>query len=135
MATHLGSKGFTCVVKPWGEELIWTNTDKYIGKLLIIKLGEELSLQYHEKKTETLLVLDGKLEVTYGQPGMLGTYTLTKGDTIHLEPGTVHKFKAIGTDENQVDVLLIEVSSYFPNDIKRLEDKYGRTESDEVRKE
>ena len=128
MAIHLGNKGFTCVMKPWGEEVIWTNTDKYIGKLLIINEGEELSLQYHEQKTETMLILDGKVEVEFSPKDNPSTakHILGKGDTIHIEPGTIHRLRAVETDEGFNDVLIVEISTNFPKDIIRLEDKYGR---------
>jgi molybdopterin converting factor small subunit len=57
------------VDKPWGHELIWAKTDRYVGKILHIKAGESLSLQYHRVKDETIMVLTGKLQLQYFADG------------------------------------------------------------------
>ena len=108
------------VDKPWGHEEIWAETSRYAGKFLIIKAGEMLSRQYHEKKEETVCVLDGVLVLEVGRdpPQRL---LLHPGESFHVKPGTVHRFCA-----GDVDVRLVEVSTPELDDVVRLEDKYAR---------
>jgi mannose-6-phosphate isomerase len=107
------------IPKPWGSEEIFAHTDKYVGKILYINANSKLSLQYHNKKTETIRVLSGTLHlVTSSQD----TY-LSEGDTVHITPGMVHRFCA-----DEQPVVLIEVSTPELNDVVRLEDNYGRVE-------
>lgn len=111
------------VKKPWGHEEIWAETDKYLGKILYINKGHRLSLQYHEKKIETIRVLQGKLLLVLQErnDGHIFNKTLVEGDVYHVGPRTVHRFCA--TDE---DVSIIEVSTPEIDDVVRLEDDYAR---------
>ena len=112
------------VIKPWGKEVIWAETPDYVGKLLYINQGHKLSLQYHEKKEETILVISGTLEVTVSSHRRLGinTFKLSEGDTFHVTPHTIHRFAATcGTN-----VVMAEVSTNYLDDVVRLEDDYDR---------
>lgn len=106
--------------KPWGYEIVWAKTDKYVGKLLKINPGCKLSLQYHEKKTETIYVSDGLLELHLADNKII---YLQKGETFHVEPKTIHRF-ACPKDSRGVE--LIEVSTPELDDVIRLQDDYGR---------
>ncbi len=109
------------VEKPWGYEEIWAETDHYVGKILVIRAGQRLSLQHHEVKTETIRVARGELHLEIDdQSGNLGTHLLQPGQTVHIEPGTRHRMKAIS------DVELLEVSTTELDDVIRHEDDYGR---------
>jgi len=112
------------VIKPWGKEVIWAETKDYVGKLLYINAGHKLSLQYHEEKEETILVVSGELELTVSGHDRLGisTMILSEGDTFHVTPTTIHRFAAtLGTN-----VVLAEVSTNYLDDVVRLEDDYDR---------
>ena len=114
----------TIVNKPWGHEEIWAQTNDYVGKVLHINEGQRLSLQYHEKKEETVRVLSGVLEVIYSRQknGQLKSIILKEGDFFHVYPMTIHRFCATqGTD-----VDLLEVSTNYLEDVVRLEDDYSR---------
>jgi len=102
--------------KPWGYELIFAHTDNYVGKVLVIHKGEELSLQYHEKKEETIYVAKGKLEVIFEDK----TFVLDVGQTLHIAPQKKHRMKAL--EETEV----FEVSTPELDDVVRLKDHYGR---------
>jgi quercetin dioxygenase-like cupin family protein len=106
------------IEKPWGYELLWAKTDKYVGKLLFIKAGHRLSKQYHEVKEETIFVLKGVLYYS-DETGEIKRFL--SGDTIHIQPGQVHRFGA-----NEANVELIEVSTPELDDVVRLEDDYCR---------
>jgi mannose-6-phosphate isomerase len=113
------------VEKPWGWELIWAEADAYVGKLLFIRAGEALSLQYHEVKDESWLVREGRARLELGQTaerngGELEAFDIKPGDALHFPPGTLHRVTAID------DTLLIEVSTAHLEDVVRLEDRYGR---------
>ena len=109
------------VDKPWGHEEIFAETPSYVGKILFIRSGEALSLQYHEVKEETLRVLDGSLDLALG-PDLesLSTHHLTVGAVFHVAPGTLHRMIATS------DCTLLEVSTNHLDDVVRLEDRYGR---------
>lgn len=110
--------------KPWGHEELWASTDGYVGKLVHIDAGEAVSLQYHERKHETIRVLRGEVEATVGESqDDLETGRLTSGDTLELPPETIHRFTAIS------DAELLEISTPELDDVVRLDDRYGRTES------
>ena len=110
------------VDKPWGYELIWALTDKYCGKLLHVRAGEQLSLQFHKVKDEAWLVYEGKAEVELAPPG--GALPMSEvvgpGAAFHFEPGTVHRVRALE------DTTILEVSTPEIDDIVRLDDRYGR---------
>ena len=109
------------VDKPWGHEEIWAETTRYAGKFLIIRAGQMLSRQYHERKEETIHVLSGQLVLEIGQGEDLEVRQLEAGETFHVPPGTIHRFGAAA-----VDVRLCEVSTPELDDVIRLEDRYGR---------
>lgn len=106
------------VSKPWGYEIIWAETEGYVGKLLRINAGHRLSLQYHKVKEETVYVLSGTLYVYDGDGGIM---KLTPGQSFHVEPGQVHRF---GANESSVEIM--EVSTPHLEDVIRLEDDYKR---------
>ena len=109
------------VDKPWGSEEIFAETDSYVGKILSIRAGEALSLQYHERKEETLRVLDGELELVVGpSPDQLAQHVIGTGTVFHIAPGTLHRMVAV------TDCRLLEVSTNHLDDVVRLEDRYGR---------
>ena len=106
------------VDKPWGHEVIWAETQNYVGKILHIDKGHRLSLQYHEFKEETVYVLEGTLVVWAGENE---TVAVGQGKTWHNPPGRTHRFGALDTD-----VVLLEVSTPHLDDVIRLEDDYER---------
>ena len=108
------------VDKPWGHEIIWAHTEKYVGKILTIKAGEKLSRQYHNTKDETIYILYGTLSLEIGQDPV-EEITLKSTDTYRIQPGLVHRFCA-----KWDDVDLIEVSTPEIDDVVRLEDEYQR---------
>jgi mannose-6-phosphate isomerase-like protein (cupin superfamily) len=111
----------TKVDKPWGHELIWAKTDRYVGKILHIKAGEALSLQYHRVKDETIMVLTGRLRFEHFAEGEApATTELGPRQPFHVTPGLRHRMIAI----EDTDVL--EVSTTELDDVVRLEDRYGR---------
>jgi mannose-6-phosphate isomerase-like protein (cupin superfamily) len=115
--------GFTPrrVEKPWGWELIWAETDRYVGKLLFVRAGEALSLQYHERKDESWLVHEGRARLELGEVGgRLEAVEIRPGDAFRYRPGTVHRVTALE------DTLVIEVSTADLDDVVRVEDRYGR---------
>ena len=114
-------KGVRRVEKPWGYELIWGDTPLYVGKLLHVRAGQALSLQYHERKDETIYVHSGKIVMTLG-PSMeeLTDVRMSAGDAIRLVPGSIHRMVA------ETDADLFEASTPHLDDVVRLEDRYGR---------
>lgn len=107
--------------KPWGYELLFALTAKYAGKMIFVAKGHRLSLQYHSKKDETMLVQQGKAVIEIGENEKeLKQITLNPGDCIHLYPGTRHRLQAIE------DTVLFEVSTPELDDVTRLADDYGR---------
>jgi len=113
----------TRVEKPWGYEIWWARTDRYVGKILHVKQGESLSLQYHNVKDETIRVLQGRLLLETKQrddPGALRRHELGPGESYHIAPLTVHRMTGL----EDTDVL--EVSTPELDDVVRLEDRYGR---------
>jgi len=109
------------VDKPWGYELRWAITDRYLGKIIHVDAGQQLSLQYHVQKDESLYVLSGDLDlVLENERGEVETHRLTPGMSARVHPGRRHRFRAV------TDVDLCEVSSPEIDDVVRLEDNYGR---------
>ncbi|HEX4747409.1 MAG TPA: cupin domain-containing protein [Gaiellaceae bacterium] len=109
------------VEKPWGWELVWAEAEDYVGKLLFVKAGESLSLQYHEVKDESWLVQEGRARLELGEvDGALETFEIVPGDAFRFRPRTVHRVTAVE------DTLVIEVSTSQLTDVVRLEDRYGR---------
>ena len=109
------------VPKPWGEEIIFAHTKRYAGKLLKIRRGELLSLQYHRTKEETIYVHEGRIRLLVDIAGTREERTLGPGESWHIPPGTTHRMEALD------DVTLFEVSTPELDDVVRLEDRYGRT--------
>jgi len=114
------------VDKPWGHEIIWAKTDKYVGKILHIKSGHKLSRQYHEIKEETIRVLHGTMYLEIGTDSEIETKVLVPGDTYHITPGTVHRMIAPLVETNKGYVEVAEVSTPELNDVVRLQDEYRR---------
>lgn len=111
------------VDKPWGYELHWAITDRYVGKVLHVNAGHALSLQYHNRKEETILLWAGRLLYEIQEGEKLVKHDLRPGDRMHVPPGTVHRMTAIE------DCDIFEVSTPDLDDVVRLEDRYGRVES------
>lgn len=105
--------------KPWGKELIWSNSEKYIGKLLYINKMSSLSYQYHKIKEETIYVMSGILYLYIGDNKEV--LVLKEGESYFIPPGLKHRFEA-----KEESVTLLEASTYHPKDVVRLEDKYDR---------
>ena len=112
----------TKVEKPWGHELLWAITDRYVGKIIHVKAGHALSLQFHERKDETILVWSGKIAFDLKQGDRMVQKEMIHGDRVHVPAGTVHRITAI--DDSDV----IEVSTPELDDVVRLEDNYGRAD-------
>jgi mannose-6-phosphate isomerase len=111
------------VPKPWGHELIWAHTDRYVGKILVIEAGKRLSLQRHEVKDESIYVLSGRLRLYLEDDrGVVETEELGPGDHQRVATGRIHRYEAIERVE------LMEVSTPELDDVVRLEDRYGRAE-------
>ncbi len=110
------------VEKPWGYELIWAHADTYVGKLLFVKAGESLSLQFHREKDESWLVQSGRARLELGSAGdpVLKEEIVSAGAAFHYRPGTVHRVTALE------DTMILEVSTPHLDDVVRLEDRYGR---------
>lgn len=114
------------VDKPWGNELIWADNELYVGKVLHIEEGEILSLQYHERKDETIHVLTGRIALTVGaRADALEVVELPEGSGYRLEPGVVHRMEALETSD------VLEASTPHLEDLVRLEDRYGRGRPEE----
>lgn len=109
------------VEKPWGHELIWAETSAYVGKILHVRAGHALSLQYHMRKDETIHLLHGRMRFQIGDTvDQLRSIELEEGQSFRIIPGTVHRMIAL----TNVDIL--EVSTPHLDDVVRLEDRYGR---------
>ena len=111
------------VEKPWGYELVYALAESYCGKLLFVRKDEQLSLQFHREKDETMYVHEGRIELEAGEPGgPLDAEIVPAGRAFRLRPGTVHRVRALE------DSLVLEVSTPHLDDVVRLEDRYGRTD-------
>jgi len=109
------------VDKPWGHERIFAHTDRYAGKLLFIRAGHQLSLQYHERKEETIYVVSGRMRFQYEEePGQLVELLMEPGEAHHIATGRQHRMIAVE------DTTLFEVSTPELDDVVRLQDSYGR---------
>jgi len=114
------------VPKPWGYELIFAKTARYVGKILHINQGETLSLQYHNIKEETLFVVRGELKLTIESDGDRRVLPLREGESFHIPPRLIHRMEAV------VDTDVAEVSTPELDDVVRLEDRYGRKGTSEA---
>ncbi len=110
------------VPKPWGHETIWAQTDRYVGKILHIKAGQALSVQYHERKDETVYLLNGEMKYWVQLPGEseLRDQALSTGQSFRITPGTVHYMEAV------TDCDVLEASTPELDDVVRIKDRYGR---------
>jgi mannose-6-phosphate isomerase len=119
-APRSGRVEVVVVPKPWGYERIWARSDRYVGKVLHVNAGEELSLQYHNKKDETVHLLSGELVYRVKLGDTLEDMKLKKGESFRIMPGTVHQMYAV------TDCDVLEVSTPELDDVVRLSDRYGR---------
>ncbi|HJR67966.1 MAG TPA: cupin domain-containing protein [Gemmatimonadaceae bacterium] len=108
------------VPKPWGHEIIWAHTDRYVGKVLHINAGHALSVQYHNHKDETVYLLKGDMKYWVKLGEELEDVRLHEGDAFRITPGTVHYMEAI------TDCDILEASTPELDDVVRLQDRYGR---------
>lgn len=117
-----GRATVTHVPKPWGHETIWAHTERYVGKILHINAGHELSVQYHNRKDETIYLLWGEIIYRVQRDGddILDDVQLNVGESFRITPGTIHQMIAV------TDCDVLEVSTPEVDDIVRLSDKYGR---------
>ena len=113
----------TRVEKPWGYELHWAKTARYVGKIIHINAGHALSLQYHNLKEETIYLHSGRLLYEIQVDGQLKKIEMKPGDSIHVTPKTVHRMTAIEDSD------IFEVSTPELHDVVRLEDRYGRKDT------
>lgn len=117
-----GRSDVTIVPKPWGHEVIWAHTERYVGKILHIKAGHALSVQYHNRKDETVYLLSGEMIYWVKLDGddELRDMKLKMGDAFRITPGTVHYMEAV------TDCDVLEASTPELDDVVRLKDRYGR---------
>jgi len=115
------------VEKPWGWELIWAHSESYAGKVLFVRAGHSLSLQFHNEKDESWYVQSGSAEVQLGDAGeaVLSTEIVRPGACFRFRPGTVHRVRALE------DTTILEASTPQLDDVVRLEDDYGRSGTSE----
>ncbi len=106
--------------KPWGYELLFALTPKYAGKLIFVRKGHRLSLQYHEKKDETIYLHQGKVLLEIEEGGRMVSKTFSPGQSVRVPPHTRHRLEAIE------DSTFFEASTTELDDVVRLEDDYGR---------
>lgn len=119
--TKAGRVDIVRVPKPWGHEIIWAKSDRYVGKILHINAGQELSVQYHNKKDETIYLLAGEMAYrVQGSNGKLEDVELRPGESFRNTPGVIHQMVAL------TDCDVLEVSTPELDDVVRLSDKYGR---------
>lgn len=115
-----GKEEVRIVQKPWGHEVIWAHTSLYVGKVLHVKAGQALSVQYHNQKDETIHLLSGEMIYRVGEGNALVEVALRAGDSFRNEPGTVHQMEAV------TDCDILEASTPHLDDVVRLSDRYGR---------
>ncbi len=108
------------VPKPWGHETIWAHTEQYVGKILHINAGHALSIQYHNRKDETVHLLAGELVYRVQRGESLDDMHLKRGDSFRITPGTIHQMEAV------TDCDVLEASTNELDDVVRLSDRYGR---------
>jgi mannose-6-phosphate isomerase len=108
------------VEKPWGYEIIWAKADRYVGKILHVAPGHVLSLQYHNKKDESIYVLSGEIILRLQQGDSLIERRVRAGEAFHIPPKQIHQFEAVTVTD------LLEASTPELDDVVRLKDRYGR---------
>jgi len=112
----------TIKLKPWGREIWWAQTEHYAGKILEVKKGERLSLQFHITKEETQFLFSGKVKLIHGKhPKKLKSKILKPGDSFHIPPGLIHRLEGIAEVSH-----VFEVSTPHLTDVVKLSDDYGR---------
>jgi mannose-6-phosphate isomerase-like protein (cupin superfamily) len=147
-----GRIAITTVPKPWGHETIWARTDRYVGKILHIKAGHALSVQYHNVKDETVYLLRGEMRYWVGETEVAGRRSQVAepaselrpqatGETaaaaklpvpqmsdVHLQVGDAYRITphTIHYMEAVTDCDVLEVSTPELDDVVRLKDRYGR---------
>ncbi len=112
----------TKVEKPWGYELHWAKTDRYVAKIIHINSGHALSLQYHNQKDETILLWKGRLTLEIKEKDKLVQRQMNPGDIFHIRPKTIHRMIALEDSD------VLEASTPELDDVVRLEDRYGRVD-------
>ena len=110
------------VEKPWGHEIIWAKAERYVGKILHIESGHVLSLQYHNKKDESIYVLSGEIILRVQQGDTLIERRVRAGEAFHIPPKLIHQFEAVTVTD------LLEASTPELDDVVRLKDRYGRVQ-------
>jgi mannose-6-phosphate isomerase len=120
VTTQSGRVDIRTVPKPWGHETIWAHSDRYVGKILHITAGQALSVQYHNKKDETVHLLTGELVYRVQMGEALEDMHLKAGESFRITPGTIHQMEAV------TDCDVLEVSTPELDDVVRLSDRYGR---------
>ena len=125
VGSHAQFSSGTVQAKPWGQEHIYAEGEHgYVGKLLTVRAGEQLSLQFHVDKDETMVVVTGEALLEHGpELDHLVPQQLRAGDVVHLPAGVLHRVTAVS------DLLLAEASTAAPgwrDDVVRLSDRYGR---------
>lgn len=108
------------VEKPWGYELHWAKTDRYVGKIIHVNAGHALSLQYHNHKDETILLWSGRLLFEIQEGETIVRREMQPGERVHITPRTVHRMTALEDSD------IIEVSTPELDDVVRIDDRYGR---------
>ncbi|MBD0318141.1 MAG: cupin domain-containing protein [Thermoleophilia bacterium] len=112
------------VEKPWGYEIVFAHTTNFSGKVLHVRKGEQLSLQFHREKEEVIYVHEGRIELEIGEPGRSPDVEVVgAGRAFHLTPGIVHRWKALE------DSVILEASTPQLDDVVRLDDRYGRADA------
>lgn len=106
--------------KPWGYEIIFAHTKQYVGKILFVKAGHKLSLQYHKEKDETVFLKSGKIILEVHKDDSISMIKMKPGASFHITPGTIHRI--IAEEDSEV----LEASTSQLNDVVRLKDDYGR---------
>ncbi len=114
------------IEKPWGYELVWAHSDRYCGKILFVRAGEQLSLQFHNRKDETIYVQQGRIEIEISRPGVRipESEVVAAGAAFRIRPGMIHRWRALE------DAVVLEASTPELDDVVRLEDRYGRADAD-----
>lgn len=110
------------IEKPWGHEVVFARTDRYCGKVIFVRKGEQLSLQFHRTKDEVIYLQEGRIALEIGDPGgALDVEVVGPGKAFRIAPGVVHRWLALE------DAVVLEVSTPELDDVVRLEDRYGRS--------
>ncbi len=110
------------IEKPWGHEIVFARTEKFAAKVIHVRQGEQLSLQFHREKDEVVYVHEGRIELEIGEPGRQPDVEVVgAGRAFHLAPGVVHRWRELE------DTVILEVSTPELDDVVRVEDRYGRS--------